>query len=212
METSPHIILVHGLGRSQYDMFLLARRLRRSFPDSRVHTFDYHSRSLPLAEATLRLADFVEKKTHGEPCSLVGHSLGGIISRSLDATEQHSAPLQRLVTLGSPHNGARIAEILARYRIPRALFGPVLEELGSLNLPPRPRQLEIGCIVGATNTRFGFFPVFGEDNDGLVLKREALLADCTAYVSLPAFHGLMPFSRKIADLTASFLAHGRFVS
>jgi hypothetical protein len=60
------------------------------------------------------------------------------------------------------------------------------------------------------NTRFGFMPVFGEDNDGLVLAREAVLASCAAHRSLLAFHGLMPFSKKIADLSARFLAHGRF--
>jgi pimeloyl-ACP methyl ester carboxylesterase len=191
-------------------MLLLASRLRAIFPKSKVHSFDYHSRRLTLTEATQSLAEYVHKTAGDEPVSFIGHSLGGILTRSLDATHQGATPLHRLVTLGSPHNGAIIAKYLARYYIPRAVFGPVLSELGSLSLPPQPRQLEIGCIVGATNTRFGFMPVFGEDNDGLVLAREAVLASCAAQSSLMAFHGLMPFSKKIADLSARFLAHGRF--
>ncbi len=191
-------------------MFLLAPRLREIFPKSKVHAFDYHSRKLTVAQATEALADFVARATGGEGVSFVGHSLGGIISRALDATGECTSPLERLVTLGSPHNGATIAAILSRYSIPRGVFGPVLKELGSLSLPARPKNLEIGCIVGATNTRFGFFPFFGEDNDGLVLTREALLAECADHVSLAAFHGLMPFSKRIANLTSRFLASGKF--
>jgi pimeloyl-ACP methyl ester carboxylesterase len=210
MEASPHIILVHGLGRTRHDMFLLAPRIRAAFPKSTVHLFEYHSRKITIAQATSLLADFVAQRAGSEGVSFVGHSLGGIVSRALDATHECGAPLERLVTLGSPHNGAKIATILSRYSIPRAIFGPVLDELGSLALPARPRQLQIGCIVGATKTRFGFFPLFGEDNDGLVLAREAVLAECSAHVSLAAFHGLMPFSKRVAELTCRFLAKGNF--
>lgn len=207
---APHIVVVHGLGRSKHDMFLLAPRLRRALPDSTIHLFDYHSRTQTLAESTEKLAEFVTQHTHGEPVSFVGHSLGGIVARSLDASGFSHSQLKRLVTLGSPHNGATIAAYLSRYKTLRSIFGPILTELGSLNLPQHATHLQVGCIIGETGTRFGFFPLLGEDNDGLVLSREALFAGCVAHTSLFAFHGLMPFSAKIADLSARFLRSGSF--
>jgi hypothetical protein len=103
-----------------------------------------------------------------------------------------------------------IAALLARYSFPRRIFGPVLEELATLSLPSTTRQLEIGCIIGATGTRLGFFPLLGSDNDGLVLAKEALLDGCSAHVSMLAFHGLMPFSPRVARAATSFLQRGRF--
>jgi hypothetical protein len=89
-------------------------------------------------------------------------------------------------------------------------MGPVLSELGTLSLPSKPKQLEIGCIIGATGNRFGFLPLLGADNDGLVLASEACLEGCTAQLSLVAFHGLMPFSARIARAATTFLAQGSF--
>lgn len=207
---APHTILVHGLGRSRFDMILLARRLSKLLPETKIHTFDYPSRKISLAQMTEELNDFVAQATKGAPVSFIGHSLGGIVVRALDQRGDTAAPLQRLVTLGSPHGGATIAAALCRYSPFRALFGPILTELGTLSLAETPRQLEIGCIVGALNSRFGFLPIFGEDNDGLVLVREAHLSSSRDSVQRAIFHGLFPFSAEAARLSATFLQHGSF--
>jgi hypothetical protein len=191
-------------------MFLLAARVRKALPKSTVHVFDYYSRSQTLAQSASLLGAFVDERTRGEPVSFIGHSLGGILVRALDAAGTCRSPMRRLVTLGSPHNGAQIALYLSRYSVVRRLMGPVLTELGTLSLPREPKQLEIGCIIGATGNRFGFFPLLGADNDGLVLTREAALEGCSAQLSLVAFHGLMPFSARIARAATAFLAHGSF--
>lgn len=210
MPAAPHIVLVHGLGRTKFDMGLMARRLRHQLPESAIHTFGYPTRSLTLEQAAMRLGHFVDSITTTEPVSFVGHSLGGIVVRALDLSGQSCAPLHRLVTLGSPHNGATIARFLARYRVPRGLFGPILTELGELSLSNAPGQLEVGCIIGATGTRFGFFPVFGADNDGLVLTGEASFPGCHDQISLLSFHGTMPFSKRLSQLSGRFLAEGTF--
>jgi hypothetical protein len=210
MPAAPHIVLVHGLGRTRFDMGLLARRLRHQLPESSIHTFGYPTRSLTLEQAATRLGHFVDSITTSELVSFVGHSLGGIVVRALDLSAQSRAPLHRLVTLGSPHNGATIARFLARYKLPRSFFGPVLTELGELSPLNAPRQLEIGCVIGATGTRFGFFPIFGADNDGLVLTSEASFPGCCDQISCFSFHGAMPFSKRLSQLSARFLAEGTF--
>jgi len=210
MNAAPHIILVHGLMRSKYDMFLMGPRLRKRLPGSHIHVFDYRSRHLTLADATKGLRDFVHSITTSEPVSFVGHSLGGIVTRALDASGECKAPMHRLVTLGTPHYGAVIAKVLSRYTLARGVFGPILRELGELSLPESPQQLEIGCLIGGSNTKFGLFPIFGEDNDGVVLVREAHLRTCVDHKRFLVWHALFPFSRRAADLSATFLESGRF--
>lgn len=210
MTAAPTVILLHGLARSHYDMRLMAHRFHALLPESQVHCFDYQSRKLTLAEATSCLREYVHSVATEGAVSFVGHSLGGIVARNLDLTGGCKYPLHRLVTLGSPHNGATIARFFRRYRTPRAVFGPMLTELGALNLLTEPKELEIGCLVGGTNSRFGFFPLFGSDNDGTVLTTEAALRGAVAQGPLPIWHPLFPFSARAATLSAKFLREGAF--
>jgi hypothetical protein len=188
----------------------MARRLRRRFPETQVHTFGYPSRRSTISESSARLSAYLNQITTTEPVSFIGHSLGGIIVRSLDLSARPKAPLHRLVTLGSPHNGAKIARFLSRYTPARSIFGPILSELGTLNLADTTRDLEIGCIVGATGMKVGFLPFLGGDNDGLVLSAEASFPGCVDRIELVSFHGLMPFSKRLSDLAGDFLERGRF--
>lgn len=207
---APTIILLHGLARGRHDMRLLAHRFRTLLPESRVHCFDYPSRKLTLSEATESLRDYVHSVALDGAVSFVGHSLGGIVARNLDLTGGCNRPLHRLVTMGSPHNGAAIARVLSRYAIPKAVFGPMLSELGTLKLAEKPRELTIGCLVGGTNSRFGFLPVFGSDNDGTVLTTEAALTGAVVHDVVPILHALFPFSARAATLSAKFLRDGAF--
>lgn len=210
MAAAPHTILVHGFLRSTYDMFLLAPRLRRLIPETSVHCFGYPSRKVTIHEAAIRLADFISSTTNGAPVSFVGHSLGGLVVRMLDSLPHPPAPLHRLVTLGTPHQGASIARFLRRSSLMRKIGGPVLSELAAPDLPVQPRCLQIGCIIGRTNTRFGYLPILGRDNDGLVCVDEASLPACVAQESTRTFHGYFPFSGRSAYLTAHFLRNGAF--
>ena len=100
LQIAPHTVLVHGLGRTRYDMLLLARRLRRLIPETTVHTFGYASRHLTISQAAEQLDSFIAKIAQGAPVSFVAHSLGGRVVRALDSSGSISAPLHRLVTLG----------------------------------------------------------------------------------------------------------------
>lgn len=208
--TAPHTILVHGLGRSRFDMFLLKPRLEKLIPSTSVHVFDYQSRKLTIKEIVKQLAVFTDRCTKGSPVSFVGHSLGGLIVRTLDKEHLCSSPLSRLVTLGTPHNGAAIARFLVKFDLSYKVFGPVLREIGTFDGTFAPQSVEVGCILGGTKTRVGFYPFAGQDNDGLVLASEALLAQAVDSITIPVLHALMPFSASAATLSASFLTRGSF--
>ncbi len=211
MTVAPHTVLVHGFLRTRHDLFLLAPRLQKLIPETTVHVFEYPSRKLTLPEIGQRLADFVSTKANGEPVSFVGHSLGGLVVRALDAMPHHPAPLFRLVTLGTPHQGARIAGVMARLPILGQFGGPILRDLQAPPLPAQPRSLQVGCVIGHTRTPFGYLPFFGRDNDGLVCVDEAVFPACAAELRAFTFHGLFPFVQGSAHLSARFLRHGSFV-
>lgn len=210
MDPAPHTILVHGFLRTRHDMFLLAPRLQKLVPETKVHSFGYPSRKLTLHEIALQLADFVSTVSRGEKVSFVGHSLGGLVVRALDAMPHHPAPLLRLVTLGTPHQGARVAGLMARLPVLGTFGGPVLQDLLIPPLPAEPRSLRVGCLIGHTKTRCGYLPLFGRDNDGLVCVDEAVFPACTAELRTFTFHGLFPFLPGTAHLSALFLRHGSF--
>jgi pimeloyl-ACP methyl ester carboxylesterase len=186
MTVAPHTILVHGFLRTRHDMLLLRPRLQYLLPESRVHVFDYPSRKLTLPEIAERLADFVSMMSRGEAVSFVGHSLGGLVVRALDAMPHHPAPLSRLVTLGTPHQGACVAGLMARVPVLGAYGGPILHDLRTPPLPPEPTALQVGCLIGHTRTKFGYLPFFGRDNDGLVSfpsSKEPLISQLTFCVA-----------------------------
>ena len=210
MTLAPHTLLVHGFTRSRYDMMLMSRRLQKLLPDTTTHIFGYRSRRLSIQEAANELAHFVADVTRGEQVSFVGHSLGGLIVRALDAMEAPPAPMHRLVTLGSPHQGSSMARFLSRWPPLRSIGGPVFQELGVPQLPTRTSAVQVGCIIGASGTRVGFLPLLKGDNDGLVSVEEAIFPACVSEIRIPVFHGFFPFSTTATRLTARFLERGSF--
>lgn len=83
----------------------------------------------------------------------VGHSLGGLVLRAVLADPPPPWCPSRLVTIATPHRGARLVEPLLRHAAARRFFGPVLadlawESLALRALPCHSGDLEIGAIAG----------------------------------------------------------------
>jgi hypothetical protein len=199
------IVVLHGLGQIPLTMELLCARLRRCFPQTEVLNFGFPSRKATLMQCVELLAEFMERECPLGSVSFVGHSTGGILPRYLDLLGISPRPLSRLVTLGSPHRGSAFARFLCQYRVARAFYGPILAELASLELPITSPHLSVCCIVGGTGNRHGFLPLMLEDNDGIVLVREAILPGAAEQHVLKVMHGLMPFSRAVAERAVAFL-------
>ena len=101
-----------------------------------------------------------------------------------------------------------MARFLLNFRPTRAFYGPILGELAHLDLPIPIDDLPTCCIAGGLSYRCGFLPFFGEDNDGVVSVREALMPDSAENHLIPVPHALLPFSKRAVELTAAFLASG----
>lgn len=193
------VLLIHGLGRGEGSMVLLARWLRRSgFETARVR---YPSRRLSLEDAVCWVQQRVAALTKGwGRVHLVGHSLGGVIARRM-ALSRSDARFGRVVQLGAPNAGAPLAERLARWQWARRVFGPALSDIAVLR-PPNSQSEGIAAIAGicALGTRRG---------DWLVPVRSAWAgAEARAVVS--TVHGLLPLNAEVGRLICCYLQTGSF--
>ncbi len=104
------VLLVPGYGGSRGSLSTLADRIRRTGRDARVLTLpgdgtgDLRAQVRVLADAA---ADAVAA---GAPSvDVIGYSAGGVVARLWVATEDGARTARRVVTLGSPLHGTRLA-------------------------------------------------------------------------------------------------------
>jgi len=204
------VVLLHGLWFSGYILFVLARRLRRQ--GFTVHAFSYPSVRADLSTNAERLAGFLDT-LDADTVHLVGHSLGGILIRAL----LHRHPRQkpgRIVTLGTPHGGSRVAQHLSRHVFWRLAMGKSVEQL--LAGAPQhwsPPLREIGVICGTRSFGLGrlLYRSLPRPNDGLLTVKESAFPAAREHLALPVSHTGMLFSREVADQVESFLVSGGFL-
>ena len=104
------IILVHGYGMSRSCFQLLALRLSRVGLGP-MHGFEYWTVD-PIQETAARLAAYIEavRAARGsDQVDLIGHSMGGLVSRYLVTCAGGAERVANLVTIGSPHSGTALA-------------------------------------------------------------------------------------------------------
>ena len=202
-------MLLHGLWFSGHILFWLARWLRRrSF---NVYTFSYPSVRADLNANAARLARFLDT-LDADTVHLVGHSLGGILIRALFQHHPQQKP-GRIVTLGTPHGGSRVARHLSRHVLWRRLMGKGVAQL--LAAEPRewrPPAREIGVICGTHSFGMGRLLYRGlpRPNDGLLTVKESAFPCAREHLVLPVSHTGMLFSRTLARQVAAFLETGQF--
>lgn len=145
---------------------------------------------------------------------LVGHSLGGILIRALFHYHPDQKP-GRIVTLGTPHQGCRVAQNLNRHRAWRWLMGRGVAQLlaGLPQTWPLPAR-DIGVISGNRSIGMGrvLYRGLPAPNDGLLTVQETSLTNASAHRVLPTTHTGMIYAGVVAEQVNRFLCDGRFVS
>lgn len=203
-------VLVHGLFLNGAEFALLRRRLQRE------HGFECHRFSYPtvrgdMARTVERLTIFVEG-IDADRVHFVGHSLGGIVLCRYFEQEKKVRE-GRVVFLGSPANGSRSAQAVARHSWLRPIVGKLVARELVDECAPRcwNGRHDLGVIAGTRPMGLGrFFANFDEDCDGTVGVSETKLPGHSAHVTVPVSHmGLLVDSRVAAHVGA-FLEHGHF--
>lgn len=118
------VLLVHGYAHNRSGYVLLRNRLRRRGFGS-LYTLNYNALTQDIPEIARRLSERIERicaETRQPFVHVVGHSLGGIVTRYYVQRLGGDRRVLRAITIGSPHNGTLSASMLA-------FFGPTAKQL-----------------------------------------------------------------------------------
>jgi len=107
----PPVVCLHGYGGSRLNLFVIAWRLRRDGFEN-VAGVSYPSLGGDVHEKARRVAaeiDRIAEATGSEKVDIVAHSMGGLVARAYIRDHGGARRVRRLVTLGTPHNGTKVA-------------------------------------------------------------------------------------------------------
>ena len=206
------VVYLHGLWLTGIEGGLLRRRLAQQL-NAETRAFSYASVKSTVSTNAEALGKFLIE-LRADTLHLVGHSLGGLVILKLFETgAADRLPPGRIVFLGSPLNGSRAAQNLARLPLGKMLLGRgVHEEL----LSPRARgwrgQRDLGVIAGSLSVGLGkLVGARGAPNDGTIFVDETRLPGISQHLVMPVSHTGLPFSKSVARQTGAFLHAGKFI-
>lgn len=207
MPMSETVILVHGVLMPGGELRLLAHRLRQRGFNPVI--FRYPSRRRDLRRNAEALARFADTQK-GTAVHFVGHSMGGLVI--LQALRQAGLPRGRVVLLGTPVQGSRVAQRLNQYSPGRWLLGKSSDG-GLLQAAPAwDYDREIGIIAGDLPVGVGrVFSDLPGEHDGTVTVAETEVAGATDRIVVSASHTGLVVSRAVVRQVCAFLQHGHFI-
>ncbi|WP_417623711.1 esterase/lipase family protein [Paremcibacter congregatus] len=187
----PHIfLLLHGLARHKKTMTKTAAYLREK--GHAAYCLNYPSTFQSLDAHADDLENLLNHLAGVTSVSFIGHSLGGLLARELLRRKdgwRSKVAARHLMMLGTPNNGARIADMLGGVRLFHTIAGPSGQDVmpvKALKLPPP--DIPTLVIAGGRNTPTGYNPILGEDNDGIVTVGETRLEDMTDFRLVNVMH------------------------
>jgi len=211
------VVLLHGLGEGRDSMRPLAEHLRNAV-DGTVISFGYASVSGDIDTHGHALAEVVAGLPASGPVSFVGHSLGGIVVRRwlALADEDDRRRVQRVVMLGPPNQGSRLARMAAGiWGLADHVDGAARDlALDWAEVAPRLAvpTCDFGIVAGGKGDDAGYSPLLAGDDDAVVCVDETRLPGARDFLVLPVHHAAMMRDRGVQRATVSFLQTGRFAA
>jgi dienelactone hydrolase len=205
------IVLLHGLGRNNTSMWLLASRFRDA--GYFVQRVEYRSLHEDTDEILADISSQINQccQQHEYKVHFVGHSLGGLMVR---AYLQHNRVdnLGRVVLLGTPNQGTEAADHFSESWLMKIL-GPTAKTLGT-DADSFPKSLEapyypVGIIAGVIESNLND-PVIPGKDDGLVSIEATKIDAMTDFIVIETGHSMMRYDREVAEQTIEFIQNGAF--
>ena len=218
-----HIVLLHGLGSHGVTMRYLKAYIDL-FSDYKTHAFSYYSITSDIGQITQYMEDvFNVNFSYSDDVCIIGHSLGGVIAAKLASSKQLRCKVSQIITLGSPHSGAILANKIST-KIPfiTKIF-PIVEELsyGSALLKYNIiEKCKVGVIVGNKHKSY-WNPliilgrmILGDNfiHDGVVRlsENENNTLCISDYACLHVDHVNLLWSSKVAKMCLNFIENNKF--
>ena len=210
---SPPLVLLHGLGRTRWSLWPIAREASRR--GLTVHNLGYPSRRAAIEELAEDVGRRVRNFANGGVVDVVTHSMGGIVLRAAVASGDIPAnAVRRVVMLAPPNHGSQLADRLSDYLVYRLALGPAAQQIGTgehsvpRRLPPPP--FEVGIIAGRRAANPFFARMLGDESDGKVTVASAQLEGMRELVVVDRSHTFIMWAPDVLAHIFSFLDTGRF--
>ncbi len=151
------VVFVHGLWSNgnfwealdselQLNGYPSALTYRASYEGSNADHFTENIKYIPAAIRTVILKARGEKYSCGA-ADIIGHSMGGILSRLYLQSDEYSYNIHKLITVNTPHSGSQATNLLLN-----PVLGPALSSITTF--------IGNDCYKGAVeDLRVGYFPV-----------------------------------------------------
>ena len=205
------LVLLHGIARTKFSMWGIARHLKPSGYE--VLNLGYPSRHFRLEQLVEYIHPRIREFAAGAPVHFVVHSMGGLLVRAY-LTRYPETKIGRVVMLGTPNHGSEVADYMKDWRLYRWIFGPAGQQLvthqqgisqlfGPVNFP-------LGIIAGNTTIDVFCSRIIGQTNDGKVSVESTKLQGMEAHIVLPVSHLGMLHSRSVRAHIVRFLKTGAF--
>ncbi len=205
------VVLLHGAIRSSKSM----KKMGRALADDgyTVVPFDYPSSKAGIEMSADYLQQVIESLDGITRIHFVTHSMGGLVVRSWSGRYRDKRA-GRLVMLGVPNYGARMADHLKGNLLFRLIYGHAGQQLrsdpeGFISNLPVPK-FEFGVIAGQAGTPRGFNPLVPGDDDGTVSVDSTRLSGATDFATVRAGHSFLMFNSQVIEWTSRYLKHGHF--
>jgi pimeloyl-ACP methyl ester carboxylesterase len=203
------VILIHGIGRSSKSF----NAMKHAFEADglTVVGFDYPSTRVSITDSAEYLNQVIESLEGVEQIDFVVHSMGGLIVRAW--TQKHSDPrISRMVMLGVPNLGAKMANHLKDVGLFKFVMGPAGQQLieGDQSFIaglPTP-EFPFAVIAGARGTENGFNPLIPGDDDGTVSVEATRLPGAADFMTVPVLHSFLMGNKDVIAATRRFLSTG----
>ena len=189
-------VLIHGMGRTPLAMSIMATRLQAA--GIRPHLFGYSVTFERFESCVQRLERFITRRIRTGEFIMVGHSLGGVLTRAVLPRLVHKPAACFLLT--SPTRACKAARRITPHPLARLLGGEIGQLLAdqqfmeSLPHPAVPTKIYAG-----TGGPRGRYSPFGEDpNDGVLTIQETLLPGVPVQ-TVPIIHTFIVNSKVVAQ-------------
>lgn len=208
------VVLVHGLGRSDWAMWRFAHRLEAA--NYEVCLLDYDTLGESVGSVLFETTAQIDKCLLGAArVHFVGHSLGGLVIRSY--LQRKLATLNKdnigeVVLIGTPNKGSELADHFNGtwlMDVGGGISQALVTGTHSLGNNLDEVKVNVGIIAGSRSSMLTRAQ-FSGPNDGLVSVESTKLAHMRDFITVDVNHTQMRYNKAVAEQTIHFLRHGEF--